>query len=61
MLLMHVISLLQKMVVLSAKITILILWSPICISLILLLVLMKLASDSTTILYNSMDTPGEMT
>ena len=43
------------MVVLSVKFTVLISWSPICISLILLLVLMKLASTSAAILCNSMD------
>ena len=43
------------MVVLSAKFTILISWSPICIPLILLSALMKLASTSATILYNSME------
>ena len=53
MLLRQVISL--KMVVLSAKLTILISWSPICFPLILLSALMKLASTSTAILYNSME------
>ena len=43
------------MVVLSAKFTILISWSPICIPLILLSTLMRLASTSVVILYNSMD------
>ena len=41
--------------VLSVKFTILILWSPICIPLILSSVLMRLASTSAAILYNSMD------
>ena len=44
-----------KMVVLSVKFTILISWSPICIPLILLSALMRLASTSATILYNSLD------
>ena len=39
----------------SAKFTILISWYPICISLILLSALMKLASTSAAILYNSME------
>ena len=43
------------MVVSSAKFTILISWSPICIRLILLSALMKLASTSTAIIYNSME------
>ena len=43
------------MVMLSAKLTILISWSPICIPLILSLVLMKLASTSAAIMYNSME------
>ena len=43
------------MVVLPVKFTILISWSPICIHLILLSTLMKLASTSATILYNSME------
>ena len=43
------------MVVLPVKFTILISWSPICIPLILLSPLMKLASTSATILYNSME------
>ena len=51
---MQVISL-KKIVVLSVKFTILISWSPICIPLILLSALMKLASTSATILYNSME------
>ena len=42
------------MVVLSVKFTILISWSPIVISLTLLSALMKLASTSATMLYNSM-------
>ena len=45
----------KKMVVLSAKFTILISWSPICIPLIILSVLMKLASTSIAIMYNSME------
>ena len=43
------------MVVLSVKFTILISWSPICIPLIILSVLMRLASTSAAILYNSLD------
>ena len=43
------------MMVLSVKFTILISWSPICIPLILLSALMKLASTSATILCNSME------
>ena len=43
------------MVVLSAKFTILISWSPICIPLILLSAFMKLTSTSGAILYNSME------
>ena len=43
------------MVVLSARFTILISWSPICIPLILLPALMRLASTSAAILYNIMD------
>ena len=43
------------MVVLSVKFTILISWSPICIPLIILSVLMRLTSTSTAILYNSLD------
>ena len=53
-LLRQVISL-KKMMVLSVKFTILISWSPICIPLILLSALMKLASTSVAILYNSWD------
>ena len=53
-LLRQVISL-KKMVVLSVKFTILISWLPICIPLILLSVLVKLASTSATILYDSLD------
>ena len=53
-LLRQVISL-KKMVVLSVKFTILISWSPICIPLILLSALMRLASTSAAILYNSLD------
>ena len=41
----------KKMMILSAKFTILIPWSPICIPLILLSALAKLASTSTAILY----------
>ena len=43
------------MVVSSAKFTISISWSPICIPLILLLVLIKLASTLATISYNNME------
>ena len=50
-LLRQVISL-KKMMILSVKFTILISWSPICIPLILLSALMKLASTSVTIFYN---------
>ena len=46
---------LKKMVVLSAKFAIFISWSPICIPLILLSALMRLASTSAAILYNSME------
>ena len=46
---------LKKMVVSSAKFTILISWSPICIPLILLLPLMKLASTSAAIMYKSIE------
>ena len=46
---------LKKMVILSAKFTILISWSPICIPLIRLSTLMKLASTSAAILYNNME------
>ena len=46
---------LKKMVVLSVKFTILISWSPICILLILLSALMKLASTPATIFYNSIE------
>ena len=47
---------LKKMVMLSAKFTtILISWSPICILLMLLLALMKLASNSATIMYKSIE------
>ena len=46
---------LKKMVVLSVKFTILISWSPICIPLILLSALMRLASTSAAVLYNSME------
>ena len=52
---------LKKMVVSSAKFTILISWSPICIPLILLLALMKLASTSAAIMYKTIlvGTPGK--
>ena len=53
-LLRQVISL-KKMVVLSIKFTNLISWSPICIPLILLSALMRLASTSAAIWYNSLD------
>ena len=53
-LLRQVISL-KKMVKSSAKFTVLISWSPICIPLILLLALMKLANTSAAIMYNSME------
>ena len=43
------------MVVLSVKFTILISWCPICIPLILLSALMRLASVSAAMLYNSME------
>ena len=46
---------LKKMVVLSVKFTILISWSPICIPLILLSALMRLASTSAAVLYNNLD------
>ena len=47
---------LKKMVMLPAKFTtILISWSPICILLMLLLALMKLASNSATIMYKSIE------
>ena len=46
---------LKKMVVSLAKFTILISWSPICVPLILLLALMKLASTSATIIYKSIE------
>ena len=49
------VKILKKMVVLSAKFTILISWSPICIPLILLLALMKLASTSAAIMYKSIE------
>ena len=45
----------RKIVMLSAKLTILISWSPICTPLILLLALMKLASTSVAVTYNSME------
>ena len=43
------------MVVLSAKFTILISWSPFCIPLVILSVLIKLEGTSITILYNSLE------
>ena len=46
---------LRKMVVLSVKFTILISWSSICIPLILLSALMRLASTSAAVLYNNLD------
>ena len=46
---------LKKMVILSVKFTILVSRSPICIPLILLSALMRLAITSSAILYNSMD------
>ena len=46
---------LKKMVVLSVKFTILMSWSPICIPLIFLSASMKLASTSSKMLYNSME------
>ena len=46
---------LKKMVVSSAKFTILISWSPICIPLILVSSLMKIASTLTTIMYNNIE------
>ena len=46
---------LTKMVVSSAKFTILISWPPICIPLIFLLALMKLASTSAAIMYKSIE------
>ena len=53
-LLRQVISL-KKMVVLPVKFTILISWPPICIPLILLSALMRLASTSVAVLYNNLD------
>ena len=53
-LLRQVISL-KKMMVLSVKFTVLISWSPICIPLILLSALMRLASTSAAVLYNNLD------
>ena len=53
-LLRQVISL-KKMMILSVKFTILISWSPICIPLILLSALTRLASTSAAIFYNSLD------
>ena len=53
-LLRQVISL-KKMMVLSVKFTILFSWSPICIPLILLSALMRLASTSAAVLYNNFD------
>ena len=46
---------LTKMVVSSAKSTILISWSSVCIPLIILLVLMKLASTSIAMMHNSLE------
>ena len=46
---------LKKMMVSSAKFTILISWSPVCIPLILLLALMKLASTSAAIMCKSIE------
>ena len=46
---------LKKMMALSVKFTILISWSPICISLILLSALMRVASTSAAVLYNNLD------
>ena len=46
---------LKKMMVLSVKLTILMSWSPICIPLIFLSASVKLASTSSKILYNSME------
>ena len=46
---------LKKMVVLSAKFTILISWSPICIRLVLLLALMKLPITSAAIKYKTIE------
>ena len=46
---------LKNMVVLSVKFTILISWSPICIPLILLSALMRLASTSAAVLDNNLD------
>ena len=53
-LLRQVISL-KKIMVLSVKFSILISWSPICIPLILLSALMRLASTSATVLYSNLD------
>ena len=46
---------LKRMVVLSVKFTIFISWSPICIPLVLLSALMRLASTSAAILYNNLN------
>ena len=46
---------LEKMVVSSAKFTILISWSPICIPLILMLASMKIASTSATIIHSNIE------
>ena len=46
---------LKRMVVLSVKFTILISWSPICIPLILLSALMRLASTAAAVLHNNLD------
>ena len=53
-LLRQVISL-KKMVVLSLKFTIIISWFPVCIPLILLSALMRLAGTSATVLYNNLE------
>ena len=45
----------KKMVVSSAKFTILISWFAICIPLLTLSILMKLKTTSITIMYNSME------
>ena len=47
------------MVVLSAKLTILVSWSPICIPIVLLLALTKLASMLDAIMENSTDSGFE--
>ena len=51
----------KEMVVSPAKFTILISWSPICIPLIILSVIIKLASNSVAIMTAwRIDTPGEL-